>query len=880
MRKLPFETAPQAEVGDELQFHLEQRIRDYIAQGMDPATARATALERFGDVGGVQRECTELLVDDRRAERRRDWIGDLKQDLRFGVRAAMQAKLFTLLAVITLAFGIGANAAVFGVVKSVLLDALPFREPERLVRVTGRFRDGSSALAGISTGAAKDVADRQRSFSSVAIFQGSTAKRAFKGDGTARMVTLAWVQPRFFSTLGVTPAIGRDFRDEDALSDTSWSAMLTHTAWRQMFGGDPAIVGKTFQVNGITRTVAGVLPADFVSPMGEVDVFLAMSLPSLMRDPITVRGSHNMGFVARLKPGVTVESAKQDITSISNDLSREYPRDDGPFALEARPLRDSLVGDTRTPLLVLMASAGLVLLITCANLAGALLSRTISRRKEFAVRVALGAGRERLVRQLLTESVLLSLVGGAVGVLLALLALSVMRRLALNALPAYAHLALDPGTLVFTMLLALCTGIAFGVVPALSVGRTNMQSVLRDETRGSSESRRSRQLRGVLVAGQIALCLSLLTGAGLLTRSLYTMMTTPVGFNPAGVLTVDVQPPAAAMTQVESMSRYYSQLEDRLHAIPGITAIASVSELPSARMNDNGLSIEGEPPPPNNQQPFVTYASVSDDYFHLLGIPLRSGRTFGPGDRADGPTSVVISETMARKFWPKGGALGARIRLGPDAESPWKVIVGIVGDVRNDPLSPQAQSMTYVSRRQEPTGNLSFLVRTQGDPIAYAKRIQAAASTFDPDLATHNITTLSAYLSDGLAGRRLPVVLMTGFGVLALLLASVGVYAMFAAMATAREREFGVRVALGSTRHGIAALVLRQGATWMAVGLAIGLVGVLFVGTMLRNLLFGVKPFDPLTLVVTALMIVACASIALLAPVRRATQVDPISVMR
>ena len=881
MRKLPFETAPQAEVGDELQFHLEQRIRDYIAQGMDPATARATALERFGDVGGVQRECTELLADDRRAERRRDWIGDLKQDLRFGVRSATNAKLFTLIAVITLALGIGANAAVFGVVKSVLLDALPYREPGRLVRVSGEFRDGSASLGGISTGAARDLADRQRSFSSVAIFQGATAQRVFKGNGgAARMVTLAWVQPGFFTTLGVAPAIGRNFRDDDALSDTSWSAMLTHGAWQEMFGGDPAIVGKTFQVNGITRTVAGVLPASFVSPMGQVDVFLAMSLPSLMRNPITVRGSHNMGFVARLNPGATIETAKADITAISNDLSREYPKDDGPFVMRAKPLRDSMVGDTRTPLLVLMASAGLVLLITCANLAGALLSRTISRRKEFAVRVALGAGRERLVRQLLTESVLLSLAGGVAGVLLALLGLTVIRSLALNALPAYAHLAIDPGTLVFTMMLALCTGIAFGVVPALSVGRTNTQCVLRDETRGSSESRRSRQLRGALVAGQIALCLSLLTGAGLLTRSLYAMMTTPVGFNPDGVLTVDVQPPAAAMNDIEPMARYYSQLEDRIRAIPGITAVASVSELPSARMDDNGLSIEGEPPPPNNQQPFVTYASVSDEYFRLMGIPLRSGRAFGPEDLPNAPTSVVISASMAKKFWPKGDALGARIRLGPNAQSPWKVIVGVVGDVRNDPLSAEPQSITYLSRRQEPTGNLSFLVRTQGDPIAYTKRIQAAATTFDPDLATHNITTLSAYLSNGLAGRRLPVVLMTGFGALALLLASVGVYAMFAAMATAREREFGVRVALGSTRQGIAALVLRQGALWMAVGLAVGVVGVLFVGTTLRNLLFGVRPFDPLTLVVTALMIVACASSALLAPVRRATQVDPISEMR
>ena len=878
--KLPFETAPQAEVGDELQFHLEQRIRDYTAQGMDPATARATALERFGDVGGVQRECTELLKDDRRAERRRDWIGDLKQDLRFGLRSAMHAKLFTLLAVVTLAFGIGANAAVFGVVKSVLLDALPYREPSRLVRVYARFRNGSSEKGGLSAGAAKDIGDRQRSFSSYTIFQGQTASRVYKGDGGTRMVTLAWVQPDFFRTLGVVPVVGRDFRDEDTLSDTSLVAMLTHSAWQQEFGGDPSIVGKSLLINGITRTVAGVLPRDFVGPIGKVDVYLAMSLPSLMRDPVTVRGSHYLMFIGRLKPGATLQATQSDITSISNDLSRQYPRDDGPFELRATSLRDAMVGDTRTPLLVLMASAGLVLLITCANLAGALLSRTISRRKEFAVRVALGAGRGRLVRQLLTESTVLALAGGVAGILLAFLGLTLMRKVALNALPSYAHLAIDPGTFIFTMLLALLTGLAFGVMPALSVGRTNMQSTLRDETRGSSESRRSRRLRGALVAGQIALCLSLLTGAGLLTRSLWTMMSAPLGFNPDGLLTVDVQPPLMKMQKADDMTRYYSGLEDQLRAVPGVTAIASASELPSPNMNSNGLVIENAPPPPNDQQPFITYVSVSDDYFRMLGIPLRSGRTFSAEDRVDAPVSVVISAAMERKYWPNGGALGAHIRLGPDANSPWKVIVGVVGDVRNDPARTTPEPITYVSRRQEPTGDLTILVRARGNPLALAQPIQHAATAFDPDLATHNVTTLSAFLSEGLAGRRLPVVLMTGFGVLALLLALVGVYAMFAAMATAREREFGVRVALGSTRQGIAGLVLRQGAAWMAVGLAIGVVGVMFVGTMLRNLLFGVKPFDPLTLVVTALMIVACASIALLAPVRRATQVDPISVMR
>ena len=877
--KLPFESAPQAEVGDELQFHLEQRISDYVAQGMDTATARATALERFGDVSDVQRECTQLLREDRRALARRDWLADLRQDLRFGLRSAMNAKLFTLLAVVTLALGIGANAAVFGVVKSVLLDALPYREPNRLVRVFARFRDGSSENGGLSAGAAKDVGDRQHSFSSFAVFQNDAMDGVFKGEGAAKIVRIAFVQPAFFATLGVEPALGRTFHEEDARSDTSLTAILTHAAWQGIFGGDPKIVGSTIRINGISRLVVGVLPRDFVEPMGDADVYLTMSLPALLSDPVSARGSHYLTFVGRLKPGVSVKSARQDVDAISKSLSREYPRDDGPFALTTTPLRDVMVGDTRTPLLVLMASASLVLLITCANLAGALLSRTISRRKEFAVRVALGAGSGRLARQLLTESTVLALAGGIAGILLALLGLTVLRKVAVSALPSYAHLALDPGTLVYTMLLALCTGLAFGSIPALTVGRSNMQSVLRDETRGTSESRRSRRLRGALVAGQIALCLSLLAGAGLLARSLWAMTSTALGFNPDGVLTVDVQPPMGNY-MAEDMARYYALLEDRMRAVPGVTAIASASQLPSAYMNANGMIIEGVTPPPLDQQSFITYVSVSDDYFRTLGIPLRSGRTFGPEDRPNAPSSIVISAAMERRYWPRGGALGTRIRLGPDANAPWKVIVGIVGDVRNDPARMEPQPITYASRRQEPSGTVSFIFRSQGNPLALAKPVQRAASEYDADLAYHNVTTMRALLSNGIAGRRLPVVLMTSFGALALLLASVGVYAMFAAMGAAREREFGVRVALGSSRQRIAGLVLRQGATWMAFGLAGGVVGVVAVGSLLRNLLYGVTPLDPVTMAATALMLLACASIALLGPVRRATQVDPINVLR
>jgi predicted permease len=430
------------------------------------------------------------------------------------------------------------------------------------------------------------------------------------------------------------------------------------------------------------------------------------------------------------------------------------------------------------------------------------------------------------------------------------------------------------------MLLALVTGLAFGVAPALSVGRANMQGTLRDETRGTSESRRSRQLRGALVAGQIALCLSLLAGAGLLTRSLWEMTSVPLGFNPDGVLTVAVAPPTFRLHTDSDYVTYYDGLESRLRALPGVVSIATVSELPSASMNSNGMVIEGAPPPPTDAPPFITYASVSDDYFRTLGIPLRSGRTFGPEDRTGGPVSIVISEAAEKKYWPKGGAIGARIRLGPNPNAPWHVIIGVVGDVRNDPSRTEPATMTYASRRQEPSGNVSLVVRTRGNPLAMIQPIKQAATALDPDLALHSPATLRSLLSDGLAGRRLPVVLMTAFGALALVLASVGVYAMFAAMAAAREREFSVRVALGSSRQAIAALVLRQGALWMAVGLAGGIAGIVMVGSLLRNLLFGVQPFDPLTLSATGAMLLACATLALLGPVRRATQVDATTVLR
>jgi len=879
-RRRAFERTPEAEVDDEIRFHLEERIREYVARGMAPAAARTAALERLGDLGAVRSECTQLLQQDRVAAARRDWFDDLRQDLRFGVRSAMRARLFSLLAILTLALGIGANAAVFGVVKSVLLNSLPYADANRLMRVYGRMEDGSMERSSISAAVTVDLAERQHSFAHLATFYHGLLPVTYNGDAGPRIVDAALVGAGFFRTLGINAVRGRTLLDADTKTGAPKVAMVSWPAWQRDFGGSSAALGKSVLIDGQSYELVGVLPRGFVGPMGAADFWFPLDIGPELRDPVRARKHHWLAMIGRLAPVATPDVARREVARIGTDLAREHPESQGGMALRTVPVRDDMVGDTRTPLLVLMASAGLVLVITCANLAGALLSRSLSRRKEFAVRMALGAGRGRLVRQLLTESMVLGLAGGAVGLALAALALRSLRHLALPVLPAYADLTLDPGAVLVTSAIALLTGVSFGLAPAMAVGRGHAQGVLREETRGASESRRTRRLRGVLVAGQIALCVSLLAGAGLLVRSLWAMATAPLGFDPDGVLTVAVQVPSRSYDSPNATVRFFDQLEERLRALPGVTNVASAGELPSPNMARNGLSIEGVTWPAGEGQPFITYASVSDDYFRTMRIPLREGRTFGPEDRAGAPQAIVISGAMARRYWPKGGAVGARIKLGPNDALPWAQVIGVVGDVRSDPARAQPEPMTYASSRQDPWGSRALLLRTTGDPLALVKPVQRELAALDPLFAIHDAKTLRVLMSDRLSGRRLPVVLMIAFGGLALLLASVGVYAMFASMAAAREREFGVRVALGSSRGAIALLVLRQGGVWMLLGLLAGGVGAAFVARSIGELLYSVRPFDPVALGSAAGILALCAALALLVPVRRATRADPITVLR
>ncbi|MES2523531.1 MAG: ABC transporter permease [Gemmatimonadota bacterium] len=879
-RARPFEPSPASEVDDELAFHLEERVQDLVARGVDPVVARKQALARFGDIRGVRSECEELLEADRRAERRRDLWADVAQDVRFGVRAALRAPLFSLLAIITIALGVGANAAVFGVVKSVLLDALPYADADRLVRVYAQAKSGTNDRLSLTAGQVVDIAERVRSFERAAVFFPLTQQFAFSTSDTPYPMQAGLAGANFFDVLGVRPVLGRSFTADDMKAGAPPVVVLGHSVWRERLAGDSGAIGRTVRLDGKAVTVIGVLPPGFVGPMGPVDAWVPLDISASLRDAVRARKSSWLGVVARLGPGVTMESAGREVAALGTALEREHPDDADPLVtLTAKGLRDDLAGDVRTQLIVLTASAALVLLITCANLAGALLSRTLGRRQELAVRVALGAARGRLVRQLLTESVLLSALGGILGVLLAAGGLALLRRLSLDIVPAYADLSLDPLVVAGAFLLALATGIAFGVAPAVTAARVDPQSALREEARGGTGTLRVSRLRGTLAAGQIALCVSLVASALLLGRSLWLLTNEPLGFDPDGVFTASFEVRAAEYPTTNARTAFTRLLDERIRAIPGVTDVAFSSALPSALSSRNGFTIDGQQLRSPADMPFVLYASVSGSYFSTLRVGLKEGRLFTSGDRAGAPTVMVISEAMANRYWPSGNAVGARIRMGPDPKSPLIEIVGVVADIRNDLTAAAAEPMAYGSSLQD-TGVDRLLVRTTGDPVALAGPVQRELAALNPGMPLYQASTLRTSIDRGFAGRRVPLLLIAGFGGLALLLAAVGVYAMVANMVAARSREFGIRLALGAGRRSIMLLVLRQGGTWIGAGLVAGAIGVTLAVRLIRGMLYGVSPLDPLSIAGAAALLVVAAAIALFGPVRRAVQVDPITVIR
>ena len=646
----------------EMAFHIDAMTREYVRGGMNEADAARAARKQFGSV---------LRHKEAGHDVRTAYLDQLADDVKSGFRQLVNARGLAFVAILTLALGIGVNAAVFAVVKSVLLDALPYPESDRLVRIYGGAATQSQARGPLSAGTINDIGERQQSFASLAAFTDRAIEAVYGSETGPLITTIAWVEPQFFDTLGVSVTHGRAFRPDDAISglvplsggqlaqETGAPTVVSHAAWVRLFGSDPTVIGRDVRINGIQRPVIGVLPDGFIGPMGQVDFYFAFDRGPVVANPIAARRAQWLALIGRLKSSVTQAAARSEIERIWAQLVREYPADNGTLAAGAMPLRTAMVGDTRAPLLVLMASAALVLLITCANLAAALLSRALTRRREFAVRAALGAGRLRLVRQLLTETTVLAVTGGAAGALLATLALERMRTLASQVLPVYADPSLDWGAMLVTAALALGTGLVFGMAPAIAIGRADAQTTLRDDSRGSSESRHSQRLRGTLVAAQLALCVSLLVGAGLLARSLWAMSGASLGFEPEQVLTALVQLPARDYSDPVKRMNFRQQLEERIRALSGVESVATATSVPTLIRQRMGVTLEGTPS--TEAQPFVLATMVSDDYFPHAGHPASRGAVV----RCTGSTRLAADPGRQREHGPPLLAERTRHRLAP-----------------------------------------------------------------------------------------------------------------------------------------------------------------------------------------------------------------------
>lgn len=865
---------PDVEVDEELAFHIEERVRYYMRKGLDEAEARRAALARMGALETVRQDCVELLEENRRASIRRRWLGDLARDVRIGVRSAARSPVLTCMAILTLALGVGVNAAVFGVVKSVLLDALPYEAADRLLMIHGRPLDQPTTRSPLSSGAVADIEGRQHSFARLTAFYPTVFDVIYRPEDGVRVEKAAFVDAGFFEVMGVRPSAGRVFTRAE-IEGYAFVVMLSDGFWRREFGADPAVIGRTIRRDTDIWEIVGVLPEGFVGPMGEADLWFGLNPRSGLGDPVRSRRAGSLSLIGRLNPDTDVASARRELAGIAAAMAVEHPDTDGGRTVDAVPLRDSMVGDARMALLALMASAALVLLIACANLGGALLSRTIERRGELAVRIALGAGRGRIVRQLVTETALLALAGGVAGLAVAAAGLAVVRGLAPPALPPWADLSLDTGVGLLMMGIALGAGGLIALAPLAAAGAARPQTALRERfaTRGET---RSGRLRGPIVAAQVTLCLSLLAGATLLSRSLLEMTSRQPGYDPEGVLTVAVKGPLPATD--EARRQFFVQLETSIAALPGVIAVARTSELPRPSITRTAIAgYDRTDAVPAD----VPAAIVSDAYFEAMRIPVLDGRVFGPEDGLDSPPVVVVSQSLARRYWPAGDGIGARMRLGTDTLDPPALVVGIVGDVHNDPAREAAEPMVYTTSRQSLLrGIQTYVVRTAGDPLELVGPFRSQLRALDPAVPMDDAITLQALRDASVSPRRLPAVMLTAFAGLALLLACVGVYALFAALAVSREREFGIRIALGSRPSDLAALVLRQGGGWLLAGLVTGVFGALATARALRGLLFGVSPLDPLAMLIAVSVLLFFGATAMLVPIRRVLRLDPRTVMR
>jgi putative ABC transport system permease protein len=805
----------------------------------------------------------------------------MTNDFIYALRGLRKKPLFAIAAVLTVALGIGANSAIFTVVHGILLRPLPYPSPDRLMMVwTDNPRQGFDK--DVSSYPNFDDWRRQStSFAAMAAYKGADFILTETGDPA--QITGALVTPGFFETLGVAPALGRTFAARDGDKGNERVAILSHRLWQTHFGGNPAVVGKSIVLNGAAHEILGVMPASFAHPE-TAQVWTPLAPSGRFAETMQSRDAHWLQAIARLKPGVERGAAQAEMNTIASALERQYPAANAGSGVRLVSMHEEIVGDVRQQLLILLAAVGFVLLIACANVANLLLTRAASRQKELAIRAALGAGRRRLLRQMLSESLVLAIAGGAAGLILAAWGIEALQRLAPSNLPRLSGVQIDMTVIFYTSLAALVTGVIFGSVPALQSAAVTAGEFLKEGGRGTSEGSRGRRLRSAVAVVEIAIALVLLIGAGLLVRSFVALNKVELGLDPRNILALRVDLPDARYPQGTQVTAFYNELAARLRALPGVESVGlGSSVLLSALPQSASLSVRGRPPlDPRVSNAPVPYDSVTPEFFTTLKIPLRRGRLFTDADGPAAQPVAVVNESLARRFFPDGDALGKNVTFGDptDAGTGWATIVGIVGDTRRGGVDRAPWAELYYPLAQAPDSRMYALIRTAGEPLSLSGSAKAVVWAIDRNQPIHSIHTVEGILAGSQASRRFTTLLLGLFSVVALALALIGIYGVIAYSTAQRTQEIGIRMALGARRADVVSMVLKEGATIGAVGLTLGLLTALALTRFMSGLLFGVGTRDPITFVGLPVGLFLVAGLATLIPALRAIRVNPIVALR
>jgi predicted permease len=863
---------PADDLGEEIRAHLNMEEQENLELGMSPEEARYAALRRFGNVTLAQERSNEMWT----------WssLETLRQDIQYGLRQIKRAPAFALVVVVTLALGIGANSAIFSVVNAVVLHALPYPQPDRLV-FAGLVNPDNPAQRS-PYGAADYLAahDRQRSFASFAAVAEGENVFTYTGGVEPLKVRGTPATAEFFSVLGVSPVLGRAFATGEDTPGRPHEVVLSHAFWEQHFGSDPQAIGRSMILDGGSYTIVGVMPPDFHFGWHNNDKLW----PLLQIAPRNFRFPYWILPIGRLKPGISEAQAAADLSAVARDVQRQFPGGNTSAASIA-PLKSKVVGDSRTPLLMLWAAVGLVLLIAVVNVANLQVAGITARDRELSVRAALGASRGRIARQVLTESLLLAALGGVLGVLLAYAGVQALLALAPAELPRLKEIAVNGRVLVFAAGITVLAGLLSGLAPLLRGFGRSLDESLRGGAQNLGEQRRRRTLRQALVVVEVSLSLVLLIGSGLLLRSFERLSNTSPGFNPRPLLSTDIALPEARYKDGKQIVAFYERLLDRVQNLPGVAAAGLTMSLPPNLLNmRNPFWVPSQPVTPGANLPLAVETSISTGYFRTLNVPLLRGRFFEDSDRTRNDEILIINETMARRYFPGQDPMGQRIKTGdPNPKNPWETIVGVVADVKYAGLDGAPEPTLYVPYFEDYWPDFSremfLVVRADGDPRSVAASVRGTIRGLDGDLPAE-MQTLNGLLSDSVAQPRFRTLLLGVFAGLALLLAAVGIFGVMAYVVSRRTQEIGVRMALGATRTSVLGMVLGEGLQVVLIGVAIGLVEALGLSRLIKSLLFGVQAADPLTFAAVPLVMIAVALAACYVPARRATRVDPLVALR